>query len=112
MTTPIPNAANGDVGVSVPLVRTLRDNPPVVVKAIPIAGIAAPSVAAGRAAGSIPLSSLSRSCRVTALQNVQTTKFRNRNGATIAGRNVVTTGGIMVGSAMTANAMVLVATTL
>ena len=91
-----------------PLVRKRRDNPAMVAKAMPIVVTAVQSVAAGRMAGSDRCSSRKRNRRLTAVQTVRAPKASlNHNGATIAVRNVATTGRIMAG-----NATVLVATTL
>ena len=99
------------VAVSVPLVRKPQGNPAMVVKAMPIAMTGVQIVAAGRMAGSNRFSSRSR--QLTGVQIVPATKAsRNRNGATIAERNVVTTGRRMAGNAMMVNAAVFVAATL
>jgi hypothetical protein len=96
------------MAVSVPLVRKPLGNPAMVVKAMPIVVTAVPSVAAGKILGSNRFGSLNSNHQLTGVQIVQATKAsRNRNGATIAERNVVATGRRMAGSAA-----VLVATIL
>jgi hypothetical protein len=99
--------------VSVLLVRKPQGNPAIVVKAMPIAVTVVQSVAAGRILGSSRFGSLNRSRQLTGVQTVRATKAsRNHNGATIAARNVVTTGRRMAGNAMMVNAAVFVAATL
>ena len=93
------------------MVRKPQGNPATVGKVMPIAVTVVQSVAAGRMAGSNRFSS--RNHQLTGVQIVPATKAkRNRNGATIAVRNVATIGRRMAGNAMMVNATVFVAATL